>query len=370
MLDRIRNPCVGSDAFCDSASTLGAGKHPPGWPAFGQAVTHRKPLVGLAAGAENCEALGEVWKGATSDRKRKIRAARVPNRSYAKLSLASSALRKPLRATNVPDLTRSIPNPNATLASGPMSDARLRAHVARLVGEIGERNVFQPAALHAAADYIRREWTAMGYDVAIQIYQAAGVLSENLEVTRTGQSRPSEIVLIGAHYDSMQGSPGANDNASGIAALLEISRESAHLKPECSVRFVAFVNEEPPFFYWGQMGSVVYPKAARARSDDIKLMVSLEMLGCYSDEPGSQSYPVPLRFFYPDRGNFIAFGRRSQVGMSGRRGAACRGHRNCHGRCVATAALTRTELGESAFQRVPHFLVALRPRPHYSGSRD
>ncbi len=147
----------------------------------------------------------------------------------------------------------------------------------------------------------------MGYDVAVQSYQAAGVLSENLEATRTGQSRPSEIVLIGAHYDSVQGSPGANDNASGVAALLEISREFAQLTPDCSVRFVAFVNEEPPFFYWDQMGSMVYAKAARARSDDIKLMVSLEMLGCYSDEPGSQSYPLPLRFFYPDRGNFIAF---------------------------------------------------------------
>jgi Zn-dependent M28 family amino/carboxypeptidase len=220
----------------------------------------------------------------------------------------ASAYESRCERPNVPDLTRSsIPNSNATLASGPVLDARLRAHVARLAGEIGERNVFRPVALHAAADYIRREWTAMGYDVAIQSYQAAGVLSENLEVTRTGRSRPSEIVLIGAHYDSVQGSPGANDNASGVAALLEISREFVQLTPECSVRFVAFVNEEPPFFYWGQMGSTVYAKAARARGDAIKLMVSLEMLGCYSDERGSQSYPVPLRFFYPDRGNFIAF---------------------------------------------------------------
>ena len=155
----------------------------------------------------------------------------------------NSAIRKPLPATNVSDLTRSsipnsnaasasgtsIPNSNAASASGPGSDVRLRAHVARLAGEIGERNVFRPAALHAAADYIRREWTLMGYDVAVQSYQAAGVLSENLEATRTGQSRPSEIVLIGAHYDSVQGSPGANDNASGVAALLEISREFAQL---------------------------------------------------------------------------------------------------------------------------------------------
>jgi Zn-dependent M28 family amino/carboxypeptidase len=105
----------------------------------------------------------------------------------------------------------------------------------------------------------------------------------------------------------VRGSPGANDNASGVAALLEISRKFAQLAPARSVRFVAFVNEEPPFFYWGQMGSMIYAQAARARGDDIRLMVSLEMLGCYTDKPGSQSYPPLLGFFYPDRGNFVAF---------------------------------------------------------------
>ncbi len=184
---------------------------------------------------------------------------------------------------------------------------RLRAHVATLAIEIGERNVFRPQALHAAADYIRREWTAMGYPVAGQSYRAHGVLSENLEVTLPGKSKSGEIVLIGAHYDSVQGSPGANDNGSGVATLLEISRAFVRLTPERSLRLVAFVNEEPPFFYWGQMGSMIYAKAARARGDDIRLMVSLEMLGCYNEEPGSQRYPALLRFFYPDRGNFVAF---------------------------------------------------------------
>src|SRR5207237_8411768 len=128
--------------------------------------------------------------------------------------------------TIVSNLTRSsIPTSNATLARGPVSDTRIRVHVARLGGDIGERNVFLPAALHAAADYIRREWTGMGYDVAIQSYQAAGVLSENLEVTRTGRSRPGEIVLIGAHYDSVKGSPGANETANGVAARPAISGE-------------------------------------------------------------------------------------------------------------------------------------------------
>ena len=184
---------------------------------------------------------------------------------------------------------------------------RLRAHVAKLAAEIGERNVSRPRALHATADYIRGEWTAMGYQVTAQSYRADGVVSENLDVTCEGQSEPSEIILVGAHYDSVPGSPGANDNASGVAALLEISRGFAQRAPARSVRFVAFVNEEAPFFYGSQMGSMVYAKAARARGEDIRLMVSLEMLGCFTDEPGSQRYPPLLRFLYPDRGNFLAF---------------------------------------------------------------
>ena len=208
----------------------------------------------------------------------------------------------------VVDLTRSSTlNSSANPSVQQISADRLRTHIAKLAGEIGERNVFRPRALHAAADYIRAEWTAQGYQVAVQSYQVEGVLSENLEVTLPGKSKPNEIILIGAHYDTVQGSPGANDNASGVAALLEISRVFAKLAPERSVHLVAFVNEEPPFFFWGQMGSMIYAKAARRRGDDIRMMLSLEMLGCYSDEPGSQSYPPLLRFFYPDRGNFIAF---------------------------------------------------------------
>jgi Zn-dependent M28 family amino/carboxypeptidase len=187
-----------------------------------------------------------------------------------------------------------------------VSPERLRAHVTALSAEIGERNVFRPAALQAAADYITEAWRRQGYQVVPQVYEARGVKSANLEVTRLGKTRPGEIILIGAHYDSVHGSPGANDNASGVAALLEISVLFAGIEPARSVRFVAFTNEEPPFFLWREMGSLVYARAAQARGDDIRLMVSLEMLGCYRDEPGSQHYPPLFRHFYPDRGNFIA----------------------------------------------------------------
>jgi Zn-dependent M28 family amino/carboxypeptidase len=134
-----------------------------------------------------------------------------------------------------------------------------------------------------------------------------GVRCENLEVTIAGGARASEIVLAGAHYDTVEGSPGADDNASGVAGLIEIARRLREARPQRTVKLVAFVNEEPPFFPCGQMGSGVYANAARRRGDDIRLMLSLEMLGCYRDEPGSQAYPPLLRWFYPERGNFIAF---------------------------------------------------------------
>ena len=180
-------------------------------------------------------------------------------------------------------------------------------HVTALARDIGERNVQRPHALTAAADYIAGQWRAQGYEVTPQYYTTHGVKSANLEVTRRGKTRPDEFILVGAHYDSVVGSPGANDNASGVAAMLELSRLFAAIEPARSVRFVAFVNEEPPFFFWKEMGSMVYARAARQRGDDIRLMLALETIGYYRDEPGSQRYPPLFKWFYPDRGNFIAF---------------------------------------------------------------
>ncbi len=184
---------------------------------------------------------------------------------------------------------------------------RLEHDVRQLAGVIGERNVFRPEALHAAAAYIETVWQDQGYAVTRQTYTAAGVPSTNLEISIPGSHRPEEILLLGAHYDSVRGSPGADDNASAVAALLEISRFFAGRRPARTLRLVAFVNEEPPFFTTRRQGSMVYAAAARKRGDDIRLMLSLEMLGYYSSRPGSQRYPPFLGRFYPDAANFIAF---------------------------------------------------------------
>ena len=126
---------------------------------------------------------------------------------------------------------------SARPASGTMtametvSTDRLRHHVEVLAGEIGERNVWRPQALARAADYIRDVWNRQGYRVHIQEYDVQGVTSANLEIAIPGGDLASQILLLGAHYDSVQGSPGANDNGTGVAALLELSRCLADRRP-------------------------------------------------------------------------------------------------------------------------------------------
>ena len=184
---------------------------------------------------------------------------------------------------------------------------QLQVHVEEIAGIIGEHNVFHPEALNAAAHYIAGQWRQQGYNIRKQSYQAKGLECSNLEITCPGINPNGEVILIGAHYDSVWGSPGANDNGSGVAAMLELSRLFKEAPPSVNLRFVAFVNEEPPFFYWGDMGSMIYAREAKRRKDRIRYMISLETIGCYYRQPGSQHYPPFLKYFYPDTGNFIAF---------------------------------------------------------------
>jgi Zn-dependent M28 family amino/carboxypeptidase len=133
-----------------------------------------------------------------------------------------------------------------------------------------------------------------------------GQACHNIEAEIPG-ARP-EVLLIGAHYDSVFGSPGANDNGTGVAATLALARRFASIKSEHTLRFVAFVNEEPPYFLSGEMGSLVYAGRCKARGDKISAMISLETIGYFSDASHSQTYPSPgLGIVYPRVGNFIGF---------------------------------------------------------------
>ena len=186
--------------------------------------------------------------------------------------------------------------------------AELRQHIVYLAQEIGERNVLRrPRELARAADYIEAELKKLGYEAKRQEYEVSRVVCCNLEAEIPGTTRHEEIVVVGAHYDSVVGSPGANDNGSGVAALLALARRFSGGKTGRTLRFVAFVNEEPPFFQTDLMGSWVYARRCRQRDEKVTAMLSLETIGYYSDDPGSQKYPQPFGLLYPSTGNFIGF---------------------------------------------------------------
>ncbi len=186
-------------------------------------------------------------------------------------------------------------------------EQELRVSVQALAERIGERNVFRHKGLVLAAEYIRMRLSELGYEVHRQTYEVEGMVCENIEAEVRGNVAPSEILLIGAHYDSVEGSPGANDNGSGVAAMLALASLFAKNQPARTLRFAAFANEEPPLFRTRHMGSRIYARRSRERGEHIVLMLSLETIGYYSDEAGSQRLLFPLNFFYPSTGNFIAF---------------------------------------------------------------
>jgi hypothetical protein len=182
----------------------------------------------------------------------------------------------------------------------------LHADVQKLAGEIGERNMWHYPQLNAAADFIENSLSRAGLHPRRDSYELRGQACHNIEAEIPG-THP-EIILIGAHYDSVFGSPGANDNGSGVAAVLALARRFAGRKTEHTLRFVTFVNEEPPYFLSGEMGSLVYAGRCKTRGDKISAMISLETIGYFSDAPHSQIYPSrALGAFYPKIGNFIGF---------------------------------------------------------------
>lgn len=184
---------------------------------------------------------------------------------------------------------------------------RLSEHVRVLAEEIGERHVWRRDALERAADYVEASLTSAGLGVRSQEYVVDGTRVRNLETEIAGRDHSPQVVVVGAHYDTVTGSPGANDNGTGVAALLELARRWANRRPQHALRFVAFVNEEPPFCFTRAMGSRVYARRCRERHELVVGMLSLETLGCYSELRSSQRYPFPFGLLYPRSGNFIGF---------------------------------------------------------------
>ena len=198
------------------------------------------------------------------------------------------------------------PLPELTAAQRTLRD-QLKSDLTRLAGVIGERNVRHPENYAAAALFLEKSLGEMGLEVERQEYRAGGQTCVNLAATVAGGDRADQIVVVGAHYDSLSGTPGANDNGTGVVATLALARMFAGQKPARTLRLVFFANEESPYFQTSQMGSLVYAKACRAKDENIVAMLSLETIGYYSDEKNSQQYPAPLRAAYPSTGNFIAF---------------------------------------------------------------
>ena len=211
-----------------------------------------------------------------------------------------------------------------------ISAEALRRDVVHLAEAIGERNVWLPGKLEAAEEYIRSEFASAGLEVHREPYTAEGRQVANIFVDIPGSISPGEIIVVGAHYDSRcgmkarrstkrvagtPGTPGANDNASGIAGTLALARSFAGDRLAKTIRLIAFVNEEHPFFQTPLMGSWVHARGCRKRGENIAGMISLENFGFYSHEPRSQTAPFPLSLFVPGVGDFVAFlsNRRSRA---------------------------------------------------------
>ena len=184
------------------------------------------------------------------------------------------------------------------------SSKRMRRMVTFLSQDLGVRNYINDQNLREAADFIQKSFEAIGYSVELIPYEINGRTFKNIIAEKPGNNAASGILLIGAHYDSCY-NPGADDNASGVAGLIELARLLKDVPSIHTLRFAAFVNEEPPFFLTDQMGSAVYAKHVKSKGEPLHAAVILEMLGFYSEKLFSQKYLPLLGPFYPNRANFI-----------------------------------------------------------------
>lgn len=179
----------------------------------------------------------------------------------------------------------------------------LHQHAGYLSVNIGERHLWKEGSLDRTADYIESTLTSSGYSVHRQTYSCYGKNVSNLIVEKAGTEQ--EVVVIGAHYDTVPGTPGADDNASAVAGLLELARLHRNIPNKKTLLFVAFANEEPPCFGFSNMGSMVHAKSLKEAERPVEVMVSLEMIGYFRPER-IQNYPLPgMNLFYPRTADFI-----------------------------------------------------------------
>lgn len=189
---------------------------------------------------------------------------------------------------------------------------RLVADVRMLSVTLHPRSYDDPANLDATARHVTAQFRATGARVESQPVRVEGMAFRNVVARFGPQTGP--LLVVGAHYDACRiadahpdATPGADDNASGIAALLELARMLGRHPPPHPVELVAYTLEEPPFFGTDNMGSAWHARSLRKQGRDVRLMLSLETIGFFSDAPQSQAYPLPaMGHFYGERADYIA----------------------------------------------------------------
>jgi hypothetical protein len=195
---------------------------------------------------------------------------------------------------------------------------RLKAHVSMLAETLAPRDFSHPGNLDRVAAYIQHEFQQAGGRVSEQPFEVQGVTCRNVLAFFGPDTK--QRVVIGAHYDAAGPLPAADDNASGVAGLIELAHLLGKAPLKTSVELVAYTLEEPPFFATSQMGSAVHAASLKQQNVPVRLMLSLEMIGYFTDAPNSQRYPVAaMKLIYPSVGNFIAV-----VGKTGQEAAVRR----------------------------------------------
>ncbi len=209
----------------------------------------------------------------------------------------------------------SSTSPNANRFVDP---TRLESHVRKLSVDFTPRDADHLENLDKVAEYIKEQFQHAAARVVIQPYRLEGQSFRNVSAHFGPET--AERIVIGAHYDTAGPLPGADDNASGVAGLLELAHLLSKEQLKTHVELVAFTLEEPPFFRTNGMGSAIHADSLRKENVKVKLMISLEMIGYFSDAPNSQRFPAGiLSAFYPSTGNYIAVVGRMSEGLAVRR---------------------------------------------------